>query len=114
MLKRCTWCQQQPVKRAKHACCSPSCAAQKRWNEMDTDGRRARMIGGREAAYKNERTKRILAEATGQIEAFGIRACCGDSADDLKRIIKLYVVGRNKGYHAGYMAATKRARNRPI
>ena len=110
-LPKCAWCQQQPVKRRKHACCSPSCASQKRWNEMSTDERGRRLLGGRQAAYKNERTKRIVAETTREIERLGIQNCCGDDGGDMQRIVRLYVRARNIGYNAGYQAAAKRARS---
>ena len=102
--KLCVWCQQHPVKRMRHACCSLSCASQKRWAEMCADGRLQRVIGGRTAQVRNRQTQRLMVEIDREVKALGL-------VTELGLLRRFYVRARNHGYHAGYGAATKRMRN---
>ena len=105
----CAWCQTKPVRLRRHTCCSLSCASQKRWADMELDGRLGRVIEGRQAAYKNERTQRVLAEIAREFERLGINEA-NPNGRDLVSLKRLYVRARNAGYHAGYMARTRRER----
>lgn len=103
----CAWCGEQPVKLTRHTCCSLSCAAQKRWQEMSQDGRLQRVIGGQEAAHKNGRVTRLLREIEQETAQLGIQV---ESWPQFGLLRRLYVRAHNHGYHAGYEAACRRAR----
>lgn len=96
----CAWCGVVRVKLMKNECCDESCAASLRWERMKAKG----TIRTFEKASANARQSALFRRVQNEFES----ACRKLGVTPTNSIRQLYVESRNKGYHNGFMTATKR------
>jgi len=96
----CAWCGVVRVKLMKNECCDESCAASLRWERMKAKG----TIRTFESASSQARQSSLFRRVQNEFES----TCRRLGITPTPAIRKLYVESRNKGYHNGFMTATKR------
>lgn len=101
-MKLCSWCKETPVNADKYDTCSRSCAGLKRWAKLKATGKVLEFHQASEKAKQTQMFKRLQKTIEKNCKELGIELT--------PAIRKLYIRGRNEGYHNGYTAHEHRVR----